>query len=31
MKDIRDEMVIELGFEVEAAVCEVEEGGFTES
>ena len=31
MKDIRDEVVIELDFVVETAVCEVEEGGFTES
>ena len=30
MNDIRDEMVSELGFEVETAVCEVEEGGLSE-
>lgn len=30
MKDFRDEMVIELGFEVEPAVCEAEEGGLSE-
>ena len=31
MAELRYEMVIELGFEVETAVCEVEKGGFTES